>query len=251
MDSIDIQIAQLLDQVEQEYNVSIILAVESGSRAWGFPSRDSDYDIRFIYQHEKDWYSSVFPRRDVIENMFVGELDAGGWDLRKALQLMYRGNAPLWEWLGSPIVYRKDDAKLDVLLKLASQSVNPKALYYHYRSLAKKKIMSKDEFLHKPKSFLYGLRALLCAKWVIDRTTPPPVEFAQLVHSYLDNSLKVALKNLMAEKLVLGEGDRMSIGQELADYAVDEFNGLDGECLQNTSTLDTKVYEEAFRQLLE
>ncbi len=90
MNSMGQQIKALLSKVESEHDVTIILAVESGSRAWGFPSSDSDYDIRFIYMHDRDWYASVFPKRDVIENMFVGELDAGGWDLRKALQLMPR-----------------------------------------------------------------------------------------------------------------------------------------------------------------
>ncbi|MBI2008192.1 nucleotidyltransferase domain-containing protein, partial [Candidatus Amesbacteria bacterium] len=94
-----------LKQIEVEEKVSILYACESGSRAWGFPSRDSDYDVRFIYIHPIDWYLSIFPKSDVIELPLQNSLDFSGWDLKKALQLFAKSNPPLYEWLGSPIVY--------------------------------------------------------------------------------------------------------------------------------------------------
>ena len=94
------QIERVLDRIERRHNVRILLTVESGSRAWGFASPDSDYDVRFVYAHERDWYLSVFEKRDVIEEMLEDRLDINGWDLRKALRLLYRSNPPLLEWLG-------------------------------------------------------------------------------------------------------------------------------------------------------
>ena len=102
-----------LANLEKEHQVKILFACESGSRAWGFPSQDSDYDVRFIYLHPQDWYLSieVERKRDVIELPISDDLDITGWDLRKALQLFKKTNPPLLEWLGSPIIYAEPYTK--------------------------------------------------------------------------------------------------------------------------------------------
>ncbi len=102
------RVRHALAQVEAERNVRVLFACESGSRAWGFASRDSDYDVRFLYVHRRDWYLSVEDRRDVIEQPIADDLDVSGWELRKALRLLRKSNPPLLEWLKSPVVYRHD-----------------------------------------------------------------------------------------------------------------------------------------------
>src|SRR6056297_3590984 len=106
-----VEIQSRLEALEQQENIHIALAVESGSRAWGFASSDSDYDVRFVYLRPTNWYLSIDleRRRDVIEQPIIDEYDVGGWDLRKALQLLRKCNPPLLEWLNSPIVYRSDE----------------------------------------------------------------------------------------------------------------------------------------------
>lgn len=94
-----------LAQIEQTQNVRILLAVESGSRAWGFASPDSDYDVRFIYVHPKDAYLRLQKHRDVIELPINDALDINGWDLTKTLRLLHKSNPTLFEWGASPIVY--------------------------------------------------------------------------------------------------------------------------------------------------
>jgi predicted nucleotidyltransferase len=103
------EILSRIIEIEDEEGVRIFFACESGSRAWGFPSSDSDYDVRFLYLHPTEWYLSVNleHKRDVIERPISGDLDINGWDLRKALILLRKGNPPLMEWLGSPIIYRE------------------------------------------------------------------------------------------------------------------------------------------------
>ena len=113
------QIQQRLRQIEQDRDVRVLYACESGSRAWGFASTDSDYDVRFIYTHDRDWYLSIYERADGIE-LGVDEenIDLSGWDLRKALRLFLKSNAVIFEWLYSPIVYFQDDtftAKLKIV----------------------------------------------------------------------------------------------------------------------------------------
>jgi predicted nucleotidyltransferase len=119
-------------QVEAERNVRVLFACESGSRAWGFASRDSDYDVRFLYVQRRDWYLSVDDRRDVIELPIADNLDVSGWELRKALRLLRKSNPPLLEWLKSPIVYHEDPAFVAEFGALAAKFYSPRRCFAHY-----------------------------------------------------------------------------------------------------------------------
>ena len=99
------RILEELRKIEEKENVKIIIAVESGSRAQGFASPDSDYDVRFIYVREKADYLKLEGIRDVIEWQLDETLDINGWDIKKALQLLHKSNPTVYEWCASPIVY--------------------------------------------------------------------------------------------------------------------------------------------------
>ena len=120
------RVRDALAQVEAERNVRVLLACESGSRAWGFASRDSDYDVRFLYVHRRDWYLSIEDRRDVIEQPIADDLDVSGWELRKALRLLRKSNPPLLEWLKSPVVYRHDPVFAAEFGALATEFFSPR-----------------------------------------------------------------------------------------------------------------------------
>lgn len=171
------QIMDKLKSIESDKGIKILFAVEAGSRAWGFESPDSDYDIRFIYAHPLSWYLTPFPKRDVIEIM-DGDFDYAGWDLRKALFLMKKSNPTFLEWLYSPIQYIADDDFLGSLRELADMYYSRKAAYHHYISMAKN---NRRNYLEKGvltvKKHLYVLRGIMCALWIEDRSTPPPVRF--------------------------------------------------------------------------
>ena len=131
------EILQRLSDIEAKYDVKILLAVESGSRAWGFESKDSDYDVRFIYVHRKDWYLSLIEGRDVIEDLDPdGVLDLAGWDLKKALLLMGKGNCAFAEWLNSPIVYYQDDKILESMNSLKDEYFRKVSAVNHYYHMA-------------------------------------------------------------------------------------------------------------------
>ena len=131
------EVQKHLERIEQEHDVTVIHAIESGSRAWGFPSPDSDYDVRFIYAHHGDWYLQLTEERDVIELPINDELDIAGWDLRKAFNLANKGNVVIQEWMISPIVYKQSD-DYSQLFELLSKAFNTISAYHHYRSMAKK-----------------------------------------------------------------------------------------------------------------
>ena len=103
-ESMKSEIVAQIQGIESTHDVTVLYACESGSRGWGFASPDSDYDVRFIYVHRLPWYFQVSPGRDVIEVPISGDLDINGWELRKALGLIKKGNATLIEWLDSPVV---------------------------------------------------------------------------------------------------------------------------------------------------
>lgn len=114
--SIRVEVLGKLEALARQHQVTIISAIESGSRSWGFPSPDSDYDVRFVYAHAPEWYIQLDPERDVIELPVNAVLDIGGWDVRKAMTLANSGNSVIQEWLISPLVYREAKALVLVLL---------------------------------------------------------------------------------------------------------------------------------------
>lgn len=130
------RVRHALAQVEAERNVRVLFACESGSRAWGFASRDSDYDVRFLYVHRRDWYLSVEDKRDVIEQPIADDLDVNGWELRKALRLLRKSNPPLLEWLKSPVVYRHDPVFAAEFGALATEFYSPRRCFAHYLHMA-------------------------------------------------------------------------------------------------------------------
>lgn len=197
------EILRRLDAAEAEHGVVILHAIESGSRAWGFASPDSDYDVRFIYARPTDWYLSfdVERRRDVIEYPITDEIDCGGWDIRKALYLFTRTNGALLEWLNSPIVYLQRGTLADRLRTLASKQVNYLALCYHYSHMARG---NAREYLFKDrarlKKYFYVLRPLLAIRYIEAGSGVPPVEFEKLVDAVAPENIRGAITTLLAKK---------------------------------------------------
>ena len=167
-DDMYVLINERLCAIEKDENVRILFAVESGSRAWGFPSPDSDYDVRFVYVRPLDWYLSLNEGRDVIQLPIEGELDINGWDLKKALRLLIKPNPVLMEWLCSPIVYRADQSATAALRKLADEVAVSRPPFYHYLHLAdsqfRRFIEGKDAV--KLKKYFYVLRPVMALVWL-------------------------------------------------------------------------------------
>jgi uncharacterized protein len=156
-----------LDDVASDQDVSIVWAIESGSRAWGFPSPDSDYDCRFVYVCRRSSYLSLFPPRDVIETPLTEVYDVNGWDLAKAIRLLLNGNAVILEWLNSANIYRGDAAFRDDFLKLARQVADRNRIARHYLHLGQGQLgrFSGDGGI-KLKKLFYVLRPAMALRWM-------------------------------------------------------------------------------------
>ena len=194
-------IKEKLHEIELRENCRILLAVESGSRAWGFASPDSDYDVRFIYVRPKESYLRLDRVRDVIEVPINDELDINGWDVDKALRLLHKSNPTVFEWFSSPIIYQTSDFA-DQFKLIMRKYFSSKSGLWHYLHMAEG---NYREFLRgdmvKAKKYFYVLRPILACRWILDKGTPPPMLFSELMESQLDEALKETVCELLDLKM--------------------------------------------------
>lgn len=242
-----------LKSIEREYNIKILLAVESGSRAWGFESKNSDWDVRFIYIHKPEWYFRIDQQRDVIENIFEDDVDIVGWELKKALSLLKKGNVSLLEWFKSPKVYYAHEEFVERMHKLEKNFFNPvKAMCHYNRIYTKHNEWETQVNGCNIKRFLYYLRGVLACKWLEINKTLPPVRFQELLEAItLDNHIKELIYSLIEIKRGGKECDINIIPKELSEYAqqlgsyynniVDDFRPQ--QVYQSTKELDTMLYD--------
>ena len=169
-----------LEHIEKERDIGILFACESGSRAWGFASPDSDYDVRFLYTKPLSWYLSISDKRDTIDIM-DGDFDAVGWELRKSLVLLKKSNVPAMEYLFSPIIYKGEEDILTELRAIAIDCFSPISAMFHYLSMSKKYEEKLAEDTVKLKSLFYALRTAMAGKWILEYGTMPPVRFREML----------------------------------------------------------------------
>lgn len=218
-----------LREIEVQENVKILHCVESGSRAWGFASPDSDYDVRFIYARPRDFYLRLDKTRDVIEWQLDDTLDINGWDIQKALILLHKSNPTLFEWNSSPIVYKTTDEWQRISSTINRYFVAKSGLY-HYLSTAKSNYREylKGETV-RLKKYFYVLRPLLACKWILAEGTPPPMLFSTLMEKYLDEEIKPEVEKLLDIKMhtpEVGEGRRIDRLNEYLDRCIAEIESI-------------------------
>ncbi len=206
-------IAAAIASIEHEHDVRVLYAAESGSRAWGFASPDSDWDVRFIYAHRRDWYLGIGEPRDVIEAMLPGDLDLAGWDLRKTLRLYLRGNYALNEWLDSSIVYAERGDLASELRRLLPVAFRAPGGYHHYLRMAQgvhAEYLAQDPM--RLKKLFYVLRPLLACRWIRATGAQPPTAFEQLVTAaWVSPDERALIHELEVAKAAAGEGVRVAL----------------------------------------
>lgn len=202
------KIKKYLSDLEKEKGIEILLACETGSRAWGFPSLDSDFDVRVIYKHDKDWYLSLTEEKDTIEYFLENnEIDISGWDLRKSLRLLAKSNPPLLERIQSPIIYKVDKEFLTGINSVAQKAYSRIATIHHYLSMAKKafeEVTNAEDY--KLKKFFYALRASVACLWILEKEEIPPIEFGKMLNGlHLPANLKTRIGELIEIKSTISE----------------------------------------------
>ena len=241
-----------LSDVEAEERVTILYACESGSRAWGFESDDSDYDVRFIYLRPTDWYLTIQDKRDVIEKPIDDELDVSGWDVPKALGLPRKSNPAPPEWLPSPIVYREQSTLHERLCTLMPHYYSPISCMFHYLHMAEnnfRKYLKDDQVWTK--KYFYVLRPVLACIWIEKGYGVVPMEFQALVDRILDGGeLKAEVQKLLTAKrsgAELNKGPRNDI---ISGFLEKELARLQADHEPPAETRDPSQLDQLFVDIL-
>lgn len=193
------EIIKQLGLVSSNYNVKILQACESGSRAWGFASPDSDFDVRFIYKNKPEWYLNLWEQCDFIQFMTKDDLDGSGWDLAKAIKLLAKSNIPLLEWINSPIQYIYNESFIKKMKSFAEVCFSPISAIHHYIGTTKNFIETTDKEEVKLKSLFYALRTALAGKWIIEFQTMPPVLLTEML-ILTDKAMETRINELIQYK---------------------------------------------------
>lgn len=241
-------IKEKLREIEKQENIRILLAVESGSRAWRFASPDSDYDVRFIYVRQKTEYLKLEAVRDVIELPIDDMLDINGWDLQKTLRLLYKSNPTLFEWFSSPILYMETEFA-DQFRRIMMNYFSRKRSLYHYISMAEgnyREYLKKD--MVRAKKYFYVLRPILACRWILEKGTPPPMLFSELMDAQLPERLHTDVKQLLELKMnspEIREISRVDKINEYLDSSIAEIKHL-LKSLEETETPNWQELNELF-----
>ena len=252
----------ILDEIciiERQYDVQVLYACESGSRAWGFASEGSDFDVRFVYKRPIGEYLRLQKPKDVIEcttdaeNFAMGvDFDAVGWDLGKFLTLMRGSNPSTIEWMHSPIVYH-EDSRFWKAKKLSRERFDPVSSAWHYYGMAKKHDVRylKDEKV-LAKKYLYILRGILSAKWSIKRFSPAPIAFDELEKAILVAELRPKVDELVKIKREGPEKALVEHDSALDNYIYANLNDLPAEIgkYRHHEPVEWAKVEQVYRNLL-
>ncbi|MBL7977522.1 MAG: nucleotidyltransferase domain-containing protein [Bacteroidetes Order II. Incertae sedis bacterium] len=248
------EISNALRQLEAEHHIRILYAVESGSRAWGFASPDSDWDVRFLYIHRTKKYLCIDPFKDSIEKMLSNGLDLAGWELKKTLRLFRKSNPPLLEWLSSPLIYEENGSLASKLRLLSKHFFSPKSTLRHYFHMAEGNFRS---YLQKPfvaqKRYFYVLRPLLACDWIVSKQDMPPIEFEVLLNEQVKNpQLLERVAHLLHLKRAGAEMALQPADEYMLDFIRDKISFYTKylQQVKDTSMPDTQALDRLFTDIL-
>lgn len=221
-------IAESLANVERRDGCRIVYACESGSRAWGFASPDSDWDLRFVYVMPAGWYLRVMEMADQVDEMLPRELDLKGWELRKALRLFATCNLGFNEWLDSPAPYRDQEGFREELAALIPDFFNAKKAIFHYRAIATGALENMDsEGRIGIKKLFYVLRPLLAGKWIGAIGTMPPTSFHEMRRGQLaSQGIEEMIDDMLHRKESANEGEKVLLPKELKEWILHSHDEL-------------------------
>ena len=243
-----------LHQTETTHKVKIPLAIESGSRGWGFAATNADYDCRFIYAHSTERYLSVFEPSEFIEYEVDETYDIKGYDLKRVLKYIVKSQATIYEWLSSNVVYIKDEATTKILQNLAADFFNPIPVSHHYLSLARKmlsEITATDEA--KIKKYFYILRPIANLNVIHQYNKMPFMEYDKTLEAATPpHDISVAIQELKEHKMKMMEHDKIPTNKLLVDYFNSEISRFEGilKAMKHEKNTDHAYVDEVFRTLL-
>ena len=243
-------IVQHLKKLEKERGIRILLAVESGSRAWGCASPDSDYDVRIIYVRKPEWYLSINEGKDNIDYFEGKLLDVSGWDIRKALRLLAGSNATPFEWAQSPVVYMEVPGFREELLTFARAYFRPVNALNHYRGIAHNSLAVKDGEEMKLKKMFYVIRPVLAAQWIAKKRMVPPMHLEGLLEIVVEANIKAMIRDLIVRKATVNEAYHYVPDPSLVAFLMEKLEEVKNIELPKSPLMDKEPLNVFFREAL-
>ena len=241
------KIIALLNDIAVKENITILYACESGSRAWGFPSTDSDYDVRFVYVRKQNAYLNIRKTDDQLSYPITDDLDIYGWDLKKFLQLLHKSNCTPFEWLQSPVVYMKNDAFYIEVVAVLPTYFNDAQQLYHYKGIAYGSLKDATIDTIGIKKLFYVIRPLLAALWIVMYKQYPPMHMAGLLKP-VSTDLKTTINDLIAQKSIAGEKEVLTIDETIKAFISECFITLDAARVTCKPNDITEPLNQIFRK---
>lgn len=243
-------IIKKLMEIEASEGVRILFACESGSRGWGFPSLDSDYDVRFIYIRKGQDYSRLFPLPTEMRFPIIDDLDIAGWDLFKVLTLLYKSNVSPFEWIQSPVVYHEFNGFKTSFRTMIENYFDARRHAHHYLGIVRSKVEDLRRETMKLKSLFYILRSLLAADWSMTNRDYAPMTLAEL-SVLLPDDVKVEVMQLQKLKSQVDEGFVYSCSAIISNYIETKLIHLEHQVGQvPVSVLNKEGLENYFKTIL-
>jgi hypothetical protein len=243
-----------LRSIETEHDIKILMAVQTGSRAWGLESRQSDWDVSFIYIHKPEWYSQEGENRCVIEQVFPGDIDIYGWELSDALHHLEEGNPTMLEWLNTYDKYIIDDSFWKEMQTIREDFLSPVKAISYYNQISSK---NNERFLNPKgslKAFLYYLRGVLICKYIESKGTLPSTYFDGLVRAMVDDPvIRGKINALVKIKRSGKNADDVVIDAELIEYSsalAAYYNELIGSSGPETTKRSSDKLKALFLEML-
>lgn len=244
-------IQKKIHKIEHENGVKILFALESGSRAWGFPSTDSDFDVRFIYVRPLEDYLRINSKNDFLDFPINDELDINGWDLRKFIKHIYASNATPFEWMQSPIFYSKEKEFYQMVYEILPDFYCQQTVVHHYLGLLKKQILQLNSEQIKLKTFFYILRSLLAAEYCLKQNHFPPMQLDELLFLVDSDSLKIEILNLIEIKAKATESETSQISTQLFLYLHELFQEIStAPKIKRKGNFDEELLEITYLKLV-
>lgn len=242
-----------LKEIEDKENIKVLHAVESGSRAWGFASPDSDYDVRFIYIRPMEYYLQLQEKKDFIDWELNETLDINGWDLIKVLQHVHKSNAVMFEWAKSPIVYFTTK-EWNLICEKSVDYFSCKSSMYHYYGTANKnfqKYLMEEQV--KYKKYFYVLRPILACKWIEKKESIPPVLFSELLNEVLEDDMRDSVDKLVQIKVGMNEYEKGVRIDKINDYIIQNLDYYKKrmECMEDDRNVNWSELNKLFVEMLQ
>jgi len=225
------EIIKIIKEAEKKHKIKVVWAIESGSRAWGFASEDSDYDLRCIHIGKLDDYLGLLPSPQQV-NLTTEVLDLESWDIRKFAELTLKSNPQIAEWLRSPIVYIDSPIRKQ-LKKYFDEGCSLEFLRQHYIRMAKQNYHKymRIGMSYSCKKYLYVLRGIACAIYIEKEKKLPPLPYKEVIE-YLPDYACRFFERCVSQK------NTTEKAEILTDERVSQF--IEKSLNQNFDKVDTR-----------